>query len=561
MKIFNVMRKGLFQWAMFAACTLFSTQAFSQTPVTVLDSWTIGTTHNKVAGTNRALVVLVHGEHATLNMSVTTVTYGGQTMTKVVEKNQGTGSRSYTGAFILNEAGVNAALNGTIAVTWGVGSMVGSDVISVLLQNVNQTTLVGASSTGGIDPGLSVSVSPSLATAVNDMVIVGGTAASNATFNVSSGYTKGIESSAFTWGDIVGGYKSATGAAETPGVTISTSMRLAVLGFVVKASTNTAPTVATPAAASPSPATGLTTTLSALGADNAGEAALTYTWATTGTPPAAVTFSANGNNAAKSTLATFTKAGAYNFLVTIRDAGNLTVTSSVSVTVNQTLSTITVTPANPSVTVGTTQTFIASGVDQFGTSMTATYIWSLTGTPAGTSINSSTGVLTAGTTAGGPFIITATSSSKTGTTNVTVVSIGTSYVYPTGCTAGQNMKVDGSVVIGTVTAPTEALEVGGKIKCSALMINNLTIKTPDYVFEKDYNLRSIGSLEAFIADKKHLPEVPSAKDMEQNGVDLSELNMTLLKKVEELTLYVIEQNKAIAVQNKKIEELEKIAKK
>ena len=49
-----------------------------------------------------------------------------------------------------------------------------------------------------------------------------------------------------------------------------------------------------------------------LGADDAGEAALTYTWSTTGTPPAPVTFSVNGNNAAKNTTATFTKAGSYN---------------------------------------------------------------------------------------------------------------------------------------------------------------------------------------------------------------------------------------------------------
>ncbi len=53
-----------------------------------------------------------------------------------------------------------------------------------------------------------------------------------------------------------------------------------------------------------------------LGADDGGEANLTYTWATTGTPPAAVTFSANGTNAAKNTTATFTKAGTYTFQVT-----------------------------------------------------------------------------------------------------------------------------------------------------------------------------------------------------------------------------------------------------
>ena len=64
---------------------------------------------------------------------------------------------------------------------------------------------------------------------------------------------------------------------------------------------------------------------------------LTYTWTTTGTPPAPVTFSANGTNAAQSVTATFSKAGSYTFQVTVTDPGGYIATSSVTVTVNQTL--------------------------------------------------------------------------------------------------------------------------------------------------------------------------------------------------------------------------------
>jgi hypothetical protein len=71
-------------------------------------------------------------------------------------------------------------------------------------------------------------------------------------------------------------------------------------------------------------------------------AALTYTWATTGTPPAAVTFSPNGTNAAKDCIATFTKAGAYTLQATIRDVGGATVTASVAVTANQTLTSVSI---------------------------------------------------------------------------------------------------------------------------------------------------------------------------------------------------------------------------
>ena len=96
---------------------------------------------------------------------------------------------------------------------------------------------------------------------------------------------------------------------------------------------NKPPTVATIAAATPNVVTGTTAAVSVLGADDAGEAGLTYAWTTTGTPPAEVTFSANQSNTGKASTATFTKPGSYALLCTIKDAGNLTVTSGVTVTV------------------------------------------------------------------------------------------------------------------------------------------------------------------------------------------------------------------------------------
>jgi hypothetical protein len=97
---------------------------------------------------------------------------------------------------------------------------------------------------------------------------------------------------------------------------------------------NAAPTIATDAVADPNPVTGLTARLNVLGADDGGEANLTYTWSTIQTPPAAVTFSVNGTNAAKYTTVTFGGPGTYLFSVLIKDVGNLTTTSTVSVTVS-----------------------------------------------------------------------------------------------------------------------------------------------------------------------------------------------------------------------------------
>ena len=79
---------------------------------------------------------------------------------------------------------------------------------------------------------------------------------------------------------------------------------------------------------------------------------------------------------------------------------------------------------------------------------------------------------------------------------------------------------------------------------------------PDYVFEKDYPLTSLSDLKTYIDQNKHLPEIPSAKEMEENGITLKEMNLLLLKKVEELTLYVIELKKENTLQDKKTKMLE-----
>jgi hypothetical protein len=181
---------------------------------------------------------------------------------------------------------------------------------------------------------------------------------------------------------------------------------------------NQAPTVATAAAASPSAATGTTTALSVLGADDGGEAALTYTWAATGTPPAAVSFAPNGTNAAKASTATFTRAGTYTLQATVTDAQGLSATSSVSVTVSQTLTSIVVGPATASVTVNGTQPFTATGRDQFAQPLAVApaFTWAASG---GGTI-SAAGLFTAGSAVGGPFTVTASSGATSGTASVSV---------------------------------------------------------------------------------------------------------------------------------------------
>ena len=69
--------------------------------------------------------------------------------------------------------------------------------------------------------------------------------------------------------------------------------------------------------------------------------------------------------------------------------------------------------------------------------------------------------------------------------------------------------------------------------------------TADFVFEEDYNLPKLEEVEKHIKEKKHLPEIASAKEMEKKGVNVGEFQIKLLQKIEELTLYIIEQNNRI----------------
>lgn len=88
------------------------------------------------------------------------------------------------------------------------------------------------------------------------------------------------------------------------------------------------------------------------------------------------------------------------------------------------------------------------------------------------------------------------------------------------------------------------LNVGGKIIAEEMRIL-LQANWPDYVFDADYNLEDLAKLEASIKANHHLPDVPSAQEVKENGIAVGEMQAVLLKKIEELTLYIIEQNKRI----------------
>jgi hypothetical protein len=112
------------------------------------------------------------------------------------------------------------------------------------------------------------------------------------------------------------------------------------------------------------------------------------------------------------------------------------------------------------------------------------------------------------------------------------------------------LRVNGNGRMGIgVDNPEAKLHVCGTIRTTEIQVNMIGC---DFVFEKDYNLMSLSDLEQFIKQNKHLPEIPPATEMESaEGFPLGALNTKLLQKIEELTLYIIEQNK-------RLEELEKL---
>lgn len=118
------------------------------------------------------------------------------------------------------------------------------------------------------------------------------------------------------------------------------------------------------------------------------------------------------------------------------------------------------------------------------------------------------------------------------------------------------VKADGSVGIGTTDTKGYKLAVNGNGIFTRVVVKTYN-NWPDFVFNPGYQLPSLAELSRYVGEHRHLPEMPSAGDVEQEGVDLGEMNKKLLQKVEELTLYIIDMKKESLRQQERIEKLEK----
>jgi len=111
---------------------------------------------------------------------------------------------------------------------------------------------------------------------------------------------------------------------------------------------------------------------------------------------------------------------------------------------------------------------------------------------------------------------------------------------------------DGNVGIGTAT-PTQKLEVEGTVKASSFVSSASSF--PDYVFESDYNLLSLNQLHSFIKENKHLPNMPSEKEVVENGLDVTDVVVKSVENIENIYLHLIQLNEKMEALEKENAEL------
>jgi subtilase family serine protease len=440
-------------------------------------------------------VVVTGTPHLTLNISGATAAYGsgsgGTTLTfnYTVAAGQNSSDLDYAstaalaGGTIKDSAGTAAVLTLPATGTDGLAARnIVIDTLAPSVAGVSSTKAAGTYQAGASIP-VTITFSEAVTVAGTPLLSLNAGGGAAATYVSGSGTTTLTFNYAVAVGQSTadldylstaalalngGSLQDAAGNPALLSLPSTGSDGLATRNIVIDSSP---PTVATAAQATPNPSSGTAVNLSVLGADvDTGEASLKYTWTATSAGLAAPTFSANGANASKASAATFHQAGTYLLTVTIADPMGLTVTSSVSVTVNQTWTTTAVSPASVTLYYGTSQQFTATAKDQFGMPLTTqpAFVWTTT---VGTITSS--GLLTApGATATGT--VTATSGAFKGTAAVSVVlPVNTAYLLPDPILTGKTSLY----VFGSSAADVILVNPGSVPGQESVVINGAQIGT------------------------------------------------------------------------------------
>jgi len=145
--------------------------------------------------------------------------------------------------------------------------------------------------------------------------------------------------------------------------------------------------------------------------------------------------------------------------------------------------------------------------------------------------------------------------------NLYVNGIQKSYIWQT----GDNLNIGVSSATGRIIVNTNQMQigtnsalpagyklgVGGKVICEELKVKLQSSVWPDYVFAADYKLASLKEVEKFIQQNKHLPNIPTASEIEKNGLEIGDMQKRMMEKIEELTLYIIDLQKQLDILKEK----------
>jgi hypothetical protein len=202
-------------------------------PVTLLGSWSTGLTHTAEAGSDR-LLVFVAGYEDGASPTLSTVTYGGQTLTKVNDVTTGTTNIAHVEIWILDESGIAAASGSTFVPTW-TSAPANPMYAHAFFADVDQTTPTGAqevAETASSTPNPLTTTA--LATNSGDMVVVGAVSGNDGSYTPQNGFTEGNDQTAGSTTTMGTSYKAASGSSETPSMLHSGPNRQVIAGVVLR---------------------------------------------------------------------------------------------------------------------------------------------------------------------------------------------------------------------------------------------------------------------------------------------------------------------------------------
>ena len=197
-----------------------------------------GSSHTAENGNDRLLVFSAHAEHNTTSISITSVTYGGKTMTLIDSALVGTSYSAYTGMFYLDDADIDDASDSSFVVTWSTTPFHTPVYTSAFFENVKQADPIGDTDTNTYNEtggnGEQTLATSALTTSDGDMVLLASTCGNTGTYSTNNGFTEALELAPES-ADAVVGYKAADGSNETPSVTHSLVNRFGIVGAVLNA--------------------------------------------------------------------------------------------------------------------------------------------------------------------------------------------------------------------------------------------------------------------------------------------------------------------------------------